>query len=373
MKKIEFSNEERQIIVDMYKSGMSVVKIGRIYGCSRNPVKKVLNECGIKLDNVLRKIPKEEYQNVIDLYNSGKTQEEIAKIYGCQKHVIATIMKSHCVETRQNGITDKEAHMMYNMYQNGQTMSEIAEIYGIERHTVSRAFKRVGLCVDRKTYHFNEHYFDAVDNIDKAYILGLLWADGHNDVDRGKITLQLQDKDKELLEHINNAVESDRPLWLCPLHDKNERWSNTYTLTLQSRHMSNILKSYGMIQRKSLVLEFPNFINAHLYGAFVRGYLDGDGSICFNHQTKKTEVSMIGTVMLLERIQEICKKLDIKASIYKKNNWSNMIRTLYITNKTDRVKFLNWIYKDANLKMDRKYIKYQQLLDDYNINNSLTN
>lgn len=372
MKKIEFSDCTKQTIVDMYKNGMSAVKIGQIYGCSRNPIKKVLNEYGIKLDNVLRKIPKEEYQNVIELYNSGMTQEEVAHIYGCQKHIVNTIMKKSGAKVRPNGFSVEDATTMYEMYKRGKRMQEIAETYGIDRHTVGLIFKRNGFVSDRKTYHFNEHYFDIVNTVNKAYILGLLWADGHNDVSRGKITLQLQEKDKELLEHINSEVESDRPLWFCPLHDKNKCWSNTYTLTFQSRHMSNVLESYGMVQRKSLVLEFPDFINTDLYGAFIRGYLDGDGSICFNHKTKKTEVSMIGTIMFLERIQEICKQFDINTSIYKKSHGNDVIRTLHVTNKPDRVKFLNWIYKDANLKMERKYIKYQQLLDYYsNINNSL--
>jgi hypothetical protein len=32
---------------------------------------------------------------------------------------------------------------------------------------------------------------------------------------------------------------------------------------------------------------------------------------------------------------------------------------------------LNWIYKDANLKIERKYQKYKQGFLRYNINNSL--
>ena len=63
--------------------------------------------------------------------------------------------------------------------------------------------------------------------------------------------------------------------------------------------------------------------------------------------------------------------MNIKSSIYKKNKGSDIIRAFYITNRQDRVKFLDWIYKDANLKLDRKYEKYQQLLNDYSINNSL--
>lgn len=371
MKKIEFSEEDCGKIVDMYKSGISAVSIGKLYGCSKNPITKVLHNYGIELDTVLRKVPREEYQNIVELYHGGKTQKEISEMYNCSETVICGIMKKLGVSPRPNGYTYNDARKMYEMYQDGSTLNEIAVVYNTDRHTVGRVLKRNNFVIDRKTYHCDEHYFDQIDSIDKAYILGLLWADGHNDVSRGKIILQLQEKDKELLESINKIISSDRPLWFCPLHTKNKNWSNTYTLTLQSDHISNVLESYGMVQRKSLVLEFPDVVKEDLFGPFIRGYVDGDGSICFNDKTKKTEVSMVGTEMFLKKIKEICSNLGIKSSIYDKNKGNQIIKTLHITNKKDRVRFLNWIYDRANLKMERKYLKYQQLLNDYNINNSL--
>lgn len=371
MKKIEFSEEDKKKFVDMYKNGISAVKIAKQYGCSKNPITRILNESGIELDTVLRKVPKTDYEKVIELYNSGYTQSDIANIYGCSKQVIAQIMRNLGVKTRPNGFTEEDAENMYRIYKNGARLPEIARIYGSNEHTIGRVLQRNGFATDRKTYHCNENYFDEIDTVDKAYILGLLWADGHNDVKRSKITLQLQEEDKALLCDINKAISSDSPLWFYNLHDKNENWSNSYLLTLQSKHMSSVLESYGMVQQKSLVLRFPDIIDKSLYGPFIRGYLDGDGSICFNKDTRKTEVSMVGTVMFLERVQQICSNFSIKASIYKKNRGNDIIRTLHITNKKDRVKFLNWIYLNANIKMERKYIKYQQLLEDYNINNSL--
>ena len=134
--------------------------------------------------------------------------------------------------------------------------------------------------------------------------------------------------------------------------------------------MSDILKEYGMVPKKSLVLKFPTFLDKSLYSAFVRGYFDGDGNISYNLNTKVLNVSMVGTVMFLGCIQHICDELGIKTFITNKNN--NSICTLGITNKADRIKFLNWIYDGSFIKIERKYLKYQQVLNDYNMNNSLT-
>ena len=65
MKKIEFSEEDKKKIVDMYKNGISAVKIAKQYGCSKNPITRILNESGIELDTVLRKVPKTDYEKVM--------------------------------------------------------------------------------------------------------------------------------------------------------------------------------------------------------------------------------------------------------------------------------------------------------------------
>ena len=371
-KKIKFSEEDCKKIVDMYKRNVSVVDIGNEFGCSRMPIKKVLQAYGVTIDNVLRKISKDDYNNIINLYNSGKTQQEIADLYGCGKHIIYTIMKKLGVTARPNGLTKDDAEKMYDLYLSGKRLSEIAEIYDIDRHTVGRVLKRNGFVTDRKTYHCNEHYFDEIDNGDKAYILGLLWSDGCNSVNLGKITLQLQEKDKHILEDISELTQSDMPLWFLNLHDKNPNWSNTYTLTLRSRHMSDLLESYGMVQRKSLVLTFPEWLDQSLYPHFIRGYMDGDGSIYYSQNKNVLRISMVGTKEFLSAIQYICSKIGVKTSLRHKSKSNDAVHTLYTTSNSGTFKFLQWIYNDSNLKLQRKYDKYQQFLYDYNISNSPT-
>lgn len=368
--KINFSEEDCKKIIEMYKNGISVVKIGDIFGCSRTPIKKVLCQHGVEIDNVLRKIPKDHYQNIIDLYNSGKTQQEIADLYGCGKHIISNIMKTMGATVRSSGFTKDDADKMYEMYQSGKRLREIAQIYGIDQHTIGRILARNGFTTDRKTYHCNEHYFDVIDEGNKAYILGMLWSDGCNSVDLGKITLQLQEKDKHILEDIGELMQSDMPLWFLNLNAKNPNWSNTYTMTLRSRHMSDLLASYGMVQRKSLVLEFPKWLDPSLCSHFIRGYMDGDGSIYYSQSKNVLRVSMIGTKMFLAVVQSICSEIGVKTSLYHKTEHNDATYTLYTTSNFGTFKFLQWIYKDADLKLQRKYNKYQQALYDYNINNS---
>lgn len=318
-----------------------------------------------------KKILDSDYEKIVDMYNNGMTQQEIANIYNCSKHSVHMFMKRMNINVRPNGFTEDEARIMYEMYQKNMTMEDIAEKFNSCRHTIGRTLKRYGFNIDRLKYHCNDSYFDVIDTKEKAYILGLLWADGCNDVDLGKIQLQLQERDADILNIINELTCNDRPLYFTPLHDKNPNWQNTYTLVLKSYHMSEVLNSYGMVQKKSLVLEFPNCLDKSLYKYFILGYFDGDGSISYNTNTKALNVDMIGTYMFLSVVQDICKDLGIKTFLSNKNEDST-ICILGITNKKDRMAFLDWIYRESTIKIKRKYLKYQQCLNDYNINNSPT-
>lgn len=316
------------------------------------------------------KVKEEEYEKIVDLYKQGMTQPDIAKMYNCSVSTISSIMKKMNIETRLGGSKNTKSVVlrMHEMYKNGKLLREIADEFHTTRATVSKLLKKNGFEVDRFTYHFNEHYFDQIDSQDKAYILGLLWADGHNRVDRGSVILELQEDDKELLEKINNITENERPLRKVALNDKNPSWKNQYNLLWQSKYLSNVLNQYGMCQRKSLVLKFPDWIDKELYPHFIRGYMDGDGCVCCMKQNHKIQVSMVGTRMFLENVQKICDDIGVKTYIIHDTRANEVICTLAIASNVCSMRFLNWIYNNANLKMERKYNKYQQFLNS--INNS---
>jgi transposase len=316
------------------------------------------------------KVKPEEFSKVVDLYNNGMSQPDIAKIYDCGATTISNVLRKMNVETRLGGSknTQDKVAQMCEMYKSGKLLKEIADEFRTTRVTVSKLIKKSGVEIDRFTYHFNEHYFDNIDSQDKAYILGLLWADGHNRVNKGGVIIELQEEDKDLLEKINNITENERPLRKVELHKKNPNWKNQYNLLWQSKYLSSLLNSYGMCQRKSLVLEFPNWLNENLYPHFIRGYLDGDGCICCLKDNTRIQVSMVGTKTFLEFIQRICCSIDVKSYITHDKRANDVICQLSIVSNSSALAFLSWIYKDANLKIERKYNKYQQFIN--NINNS---
>lgn len=365
---------EHSKIVDMYKNGMTQYDISKIYGVSQSAIARIIKNTD--KDWEFRKgktIPKDEYLTICELYNEGIAQSEIANRYGCSTSLISLILRQMGVKTRLGGSknTADIVEEWKRMYLSGVSLGDIAKQYNSTRATVSKQLKNNGVDIDRYTYHFDEHYFDNIDSQDKAYILGLLWADGYNNIDKGSIIVSLQRPDKDLLEKINFLTCNERPLRKICLSEKNSTWQDQYMITWQSKHVSKLLDQYGMHKKKTLILEYPQWIDPVLHRHFIRGYLDGDGCISLSKSGKYASVSMVGTSMFLNAIKDIIKEnLDVDVVVQRDIRARDPICTLRCGTKDGVSKILEWIYDDASLFLDRKYQKYQQFL---NINNSYLN
>ena len=59
----------------------------------------------------------------------------------------------------------------------------------------------------KRKYDVNDNYFDIIDSQEKAYIFGLFYADACNYEYNGRIKIDLQEDDKEILEIIKDKLE----------------------------------------------------------------------------------------------------------------------------------------------------------------------
>lgn len=129
----------------------------------------------------------------------------------------------------------------------------------------------------------------------------------------------------------------------------------------------------GVIPGKSYSAKFPYFIDEKYYRSFIRGVFDGDGCIYHYDKGNTNTVSFTGTSELINGIGDIIEKeLNIKKHIHVAQN--SMIidkntRVLMFGGNNQVKKFLDWLYFNADMYLERKYKKYCEL---YNINNSLS-
>jgi hypothetical protein len=116
--------------------------------------------------------------------------------------------------------------------------------------------------------------------------------------------------------------------------------------------MCNSLEKIGMTPNKSLTLEFPN-IDESLYSHFIRGYMDGDGCIC------NSCLSFTSTNNFCLSLQNIFIKLfNIKGKISDASCHNGVTAVYNISKKSESKIILDWLYKDADMYLERKYNRY---------------
>lgn len=234
---------------------------------------------------------------------------------------------------------------------------EIGAIVGAYNCTVAYILKENGiqarsLSETNRLYSLNEHYFDKIDTPNKAYILGFLYADGCNSPSGRTVKLQLQEKDKEILNKIKIEMQNDSPLEFTEARGKTGR---TYILHINSKYIARILADYGMVPNKSYVLQFPRWLDKELLSHFMRGYYDGDGSI--SKSGNGVQCSLVSSEFFCDSFSDLLNSMGIAHKLHEATD-SGRTKIIKISTQSEVKKFLDWIYKDADLYMERKYIKY---------------
>jgi len=155
-------------------------------------------------------------------------------------------------------------------------------------------------------YHtdINLNYFLKIDNKEKAYWLGFLYADGYITKLRNnlRIGLEINKEDEIILDKYCNA------LGINLNSKKYNKKSNTIRVRITNDKLGESLINQGYIigNTKSKNIELPCLNSRELYLAFLLGYFDGDGT---------TGTSRITTGSIKFLIQ-IARKFNIKNKIY---------------------------------------------------------
>jgi hypothetical protein len=166
-------------------------------------------------------------------------------------------------------------------------------------------------------YSYNDNAFNKPDE-QCCYFLGFLFADGCLS-DNGRITINLSNKDVEILENFKKYLETEKPIFFY-------KKTNSCELSFSNKNILIKLIEYGLTPRKSLTLIFPKNIPNNMMRHFIRGYFDGDGCISklTGVNTLRLRINFVGTYEFLSTLQTILmNELDI--------NWTKI--TNMTTNK----------------------------------------
>lgn len=234
--------------------------------------------------------------------------------------------------------------------------------------------------------YINHKYFNNIDTEEKAYFLGLLYADGNISIPKDNrqitITLGLQEDDKDIVIKFCKEIAPTKNIKIHnpPSVSKNN-WKKRAVFKFSSNKIGNSLINLGCLQNKSHVGMSFNFskLDEKLHPHFIRGFFDGDGCLYVkkekNKYTRKTTniLKRNFTNKLYKKfilcstsksfLEQILKILQKNCNLTSKPQWKNKLRTeivyfLSIEGQKDIIELQEYLYKNATVFMKRKFNKF---------------
>lgn len=200
--------------------------------------------------------------------------------------------------------------------------------------------------------------FKLIDTLEKAYMLGMLQADGAMIINiRAQsicTKLKLKAKDKYLLDSIHKMWS----FFTEPKLEVHKSGKKSYYIYSYNRELYNDLTMNGILPRKSYENANNSFIPSldnNLFISYLLGILDGDGTI----QTDKNghiRIDLVGkTEELFKELVERLGTFNIKSKLYYRRD-----KNYYMIRISDKpsVKALIEKFSKCPICLERKFKKY---------------
>lgn len=319
---------------------------------------------------------KEIEERIVNDYQSNPGScVALAKKYNLHKDTIWRILKRYNIilvnylGKKNYKLTKNMRNLLVNDYLTGKyTLISLSKKYNIKPTAVGQILdsrnihKKYRVAGGVRQYSVDHNYFEKIDTEDKAYFLGLFSADGSNSKNLRRISIDLQDRDVDILKEFSRCLKSNYPLHFRKKKKLQHR--NGYKLSISSEKLSKALYDLGCIPNKTFTLRFPslNKLPTRLVHHFIRGYNDGDGCICIYKPDNyyRYSVSIYSNFEFCSELRNIVKdKLDLNMRLHKKAN--PLSGQIEITGRKNCLVLLDWLYKDATIYIERKYQKYLEI------------
>lgn len=248
----------------------------------------------------------------------------------------------------------------------GFKVKELSEKYNIAEVTAYNIIRRGAkeYKVANKKYTVNDNYFKTIDNEEKAYWLGFLYADGYVRMKyerSGELRLKLGIKDREHIELFTKCLESNHPIKdteSTVFVNGKEHKSDVSLVSIYNTKIVKDLYEHGCTNAKTFTIEFPE-LREDLVRHFIRGYFDGDGHISIKKNRKNAIAGLTsGSDLFIEYLNKhfIENGIEFKISI------NNNCKILYVYRYDDILNLYNYLYKDSNINLYRKKEKFIEYL-----------
>lgn len=226
-------------------------------------------------------------------------------------------------------------------------------------------------CSSRKLRHGNfnfiprprKHFFNQdllkTETKETSWFLGWCASDGY--VSEKKKYVKVEICDKEILENFARIFDYKEEIKvLKPRAGRNNR-KQSYQLQLCSKILTEDIVRLGIKQKKSKTIEMP-IISDEFFNHFLRGLIEGDGSIWYQKRCLKSLYICLNSASLLF-LEQLSDRINLKSNIRRMK--PGLYRLNYCGESAREL--ASRIYQDSEgIRLERKYQKYQEHLSYLN-------
>lgn len=356
------NKEKVDFYINLYQDGYSATFISKNYNISIGVITRELDKRKILVRNRVYNYTKQFEKEIIEMHKDGYLIKDIANKFNFDQSCIGRLLRKKNLKTN-NWLSTIKSQEITSLYEDGYSLNEISKIFNINPVTVykhclkqCKNIRPVGskLPID------NISFFDNL-NEKSAYILGIFIADGCLKPPN-IISFGLHIKDIYMVEKFKHLIG---------LHNKITIYKNMASITVKDNYLYESITQYKLPKsRKTYNLDGCNYLfnklnNSNTTNHFIRGFLDGDGSIYYN-KTYYHKLSFSGySREFLDSInKQICTTLSINTGYFHKRNNSNTY-SLSFSGRKRILKICNWIYNNASICLDRKKEKWLLIKNSY--------
>ena len=276
--------------------------------------------------------------------------------------------------TLEDKLSEEEKQQIISDYKNNVSLRELEKKYHHSRKILSDWLTKIGVKTTtgnhyRKYFH-DEDFFETIDTEEKAYWLGFMFADGYivdhsNDYGQDEFGMSLAIDSIDAIEKFKKSIKATNPIRYDTSGEcKGTNKQPLCKIVMRSQKTVNDLIDKGCVKQKTAILEPPKHVPDELIHHFLRGFFDGDGSLIRSQRKNSNYVNfsvdytstypMIMWIFDHFKMGSICKENRREFIWYWKLGGNQQV-----------IKFYHYLYDDATIWLDRKYNKFQELLEKY--------
>lgn len=236
----------------------------------------------------------------------------------------------------------------------GWTLEANACEFGTSVLTIKRLLESHGCEMRlRRQYTVNHDFFQRpIVTEEQAYLAGFLGADGYTSGQGYSIKVSLQRQDKGHLFKIRDMLGSNAPVTDEEHRKPNGEMTPMATLIVCSKKLNADLCGIGIVPGKSLIAKPLYGLPEHLRRHHMRGWFDGDGTICrLSNSPTAWEVSIVGSYHTVEGFAKLAA--DLCGRNKRPQPQGNIWRVRY-ARIDERKAIIDALYGNATIYLDRK-------------------